>query len=421
MDRNIVYPGSIPQDVDILGINRNAMTALGYLIQATLGTNAIVDGLACTPSGTALAVSVGPGCITVSTSVDATAFGSLAADTTDPLVKMGINIAPTTLALAAPVIAGQSQNFLIQAGFLESDVTPVTLPYVNAANPLEPYSGPGNSGVAQNTARIQRVTLEVKPGLAATSGTQVTPAADAAFVGLYAVTVAYGQTSIATGNIVRVSGAPFVPFKLPLLSPGVSRMVVLGASGSWTVPAGVTLIHVRCWGGGGAGGNGGGAGFAGGGGAGGGFVEAFFTVTPGSVLAVSIGAGGVPGTSGGAGGTTTLGGLASATCGGGGATGSSAGGAGSVLPGMGSATGAINGVAYVQPGLGGGNSLSTGTVLLSGTGGGADGRAGAGFAGSSTTGNLAGNSVSYPGAGGSGGIGSGSGGVGTQGQIVIAW
>ena len=121
MDRNIVYPSSIPQDVDILGINRNAMVALGYLMQATLGTATIVDGLACTPAGTALAVVIGPGCITQTTSVDATAFGSLAADTTDPLVKMGINIASTTLALSAPAVAGLSQNFLIEAAFSESD------------------------------------------------------------------------------------------------------------------------------------------------------------------------------------------------------------------------------------------------------------------------------------------------------------
>ena len=31
MDRNIVYPGAIPLDTDILGLNRNAMVAVAAL------------------------------------------------------------------------------------------------------------------------------------------------------------------------------------------------------------------------------------------------------------------------------------------------------------------------------------------------------------------------------------------------------
>ncbi len=45
MDRNLVYPGAIPLDTDILSLNRNAMVALGFLAQACLGTNTVVDGL----------------------------------------------------------------------------------------------------------------------------------------------------------------------------------------------------------------------------------------------------------------------------------------------------------------------------------------------------------------------------------------
>ena len=65
MDRNIVYPGSIPLDTDLLNINRNNMVALGYLAQAVLGTSIVVDGLACAPTTPAsLTVVVGPGSIT---------------------------------------------------------------------------------------------------------------------------------------------------------------------------------------------------------------------------------------------------------------------------------------------------------------------------------------------------------------------
>ena len=35
MDRNIVYPASIPLDTDILTLNRNTMIGLGYLLQGS--------------------------------------------------------------------------------------------------------------------------------------------------------------------------------------------------------------------------------------------------------------------------------------------------------------------------------------------------------------------------------------------------
>ncbi len=161
MDRNIVYPGSIPLDTDILYPNRNAMVGIAALTAATLGRNMVVDGLACTPSAPAsLTVNVAPGSITQLSTVDATAFGSLAADITDQIIKTGINLQTTSFTLAAPASSGQSINYLIEATFSETDTNPVVLPYVNAANPSQPYSGPGNSGTAQNTQRIQRVQLQ---------------------------------------------------------------------------------------------------------------------------------------------------------------------------------------------------------------------------------------------------------------------
>ena len=45
MDRNIVYPGSIPLDTDLLATNRNAMVALGALMRAVLGPAPVIDGL----------------------------------------------------------------------------------------------------------------------------------------------------------------------------------------------------------------------------------------------------------------------------------------------------------------------------------------------------------------------------------------
>lgn len=61
---------------------------------------------------------------------------------------------------------------------------------------------------------------------------------------------------------------------------------------NYTVPAGVTALRVKAWGGGGGGGAGGGAGTNGGSGAGGGYATATISVTPGEILSVSVGGGG---------------------------------------------------------------------------------------------------------------------------------
>ena len=90
MDRNIVYPGGIPLDTDLLLINKNAMVGLGYLAQAVLGQSTVADGLVCPPTSPAsMTVTVGPGSLTQLTALDTLSYGSLPADPTDALVKMG--------------------------------------------------------------------------------------------------------------------------------------------------------------------------------------------------------------------------------------------------------------------------------------------------------------------------------------------
>ena len=164
MDRVIVYPGSIPLDTDMLSSNQNAMIAVGYLAQAVLGTSPVVEGLECTPtSPPSLTVSIGPGCVTQLSKVDTLAYGSLPSNTPD-LVKMGINLASLQFKLDAPPTSGQAINYLIQATLQESDTSPVVLPFYNAANPSQPFAGPGNSGASQPTLRSQRVQLMYKAG-----------------------------------------------------------------------------------------------------------------------------------------------------------------------------------------------------------------------------------------------------------------
>ena len=321
MDRQIVYPASIPLDTDFLTQNRSVMVALGALAQAVLGTATIVDGLACQPTSPAsLSVTLSAGSVTQFGPVDALAFGSLAADTADQIVKMGINLSPTIFTLSAPATPGESVIYLIEATFSEADATPVVLPYVNAANPAQPYSGPNNSGVAQNTQRIERVQLQLKAGAAANTGTETAPAIDTGWSGLYLITVNNGQSAVGAANIAVHPASPFLNFKLPILTPGFSRRVAYAETASFTVPLGVSLVRATVIGGGGGGGGSDGTYAAAGGGAGG-FASGTFAATPGSVLAITVGAGGVGGAadaSGTPGGTSMFGSFCSASGGTGG-------------------------------------------------------------------------------------------------------
>jgi len=415
VDRQIVYPGSIPLDTDILNLERGAMVAIGYLAQAALGTGIVADGLLCSPTAPeSLSVSVGPGSITQFGVVDTTAFGSLPADTTDPLLRMGINLEGATFTLTAPTGSGQAVDYLIEASLLETDAAPVVLPYYDAANPSIPYSGPNNSGTPQNTQRLQRVQFQLKAGVPGSVGTQTAPNVDAGWAGLYLITIQTGQAEISAANIITLPGAPFMPYKLPSLRPGTSKLAVFtpASQGNWTVPLGVSTVKLRIWGGGGAGG----AGFsgAGGGGGGGGYSEGFYNVTAGQVIAIAAGGGGAG--SGTAGGNSSFGSLASATGGqGGGIGGVGIGGAGGTPGGSGAGTG------WTANGQAGGSAFLAGANWVSGRGGAAHGGAGAEAAVAASTSLTDGFAASLPGCGGGGGIGSGLGGQGGPGLVLVEW
>ncbi len=319
MDRNLVYPGSIPLDSDLLAVNRNAMVAIGALAQAVLGTGTVADGLACTPTSPAsMSVTVAPGSIAQLSVVDTLAYGTLPADITDPLVKMGINLAPTSFTLTAPTTSGQAVNYLIQAALQESDTGPVVLPYYNAANPAQPYSGPNNSGVAQNTQRIQRVQLQLKAGAPAPAARRRRRRSITAGSGSTSSPSATARTAVTAANIVTLPTAPFLAWKLPALRPGFASGVQgFTASGNFIVPAGVTTVEVEVWGAG-SGSYASVSGVPSGGGSGGGYARRRIAgLTPGQAIPVTVGAGGAGGTTGGVaptgGGTSSFGAYVSAT------------------------------------------------------------------------------------------------------------
>ena len=416
MDRNIVYPGSIPLDTDLLSVNRNTMIGLGFLAQAILGSNTVVDGLSCQPTSPAsMKVVIGAGSMTQLGPVDLLAYGSIAADQTGQIVKMGINSDATSFTLSAPISVGQSINYLVEATFQEVDSNPLVLPYYNAANPVQSFSGPGNSGAAQNTVRTQRVSLQLKPGAPGNTGSQITPSADNGWIGLYQISIAYGQTLITAGNISVIPTAPFLTWKLPSLRPGFgSGIQTFTSNGTFSVPAGATQVEVEVWGAG-SGSYASVPGLSSGGGSGGGYARKLVAgLTPGQAVAVTVGVGGIAGTTGGVaptpGGASSFGQFVSAT--------------GGSLNYLASVLAPENGATPAGIGVGGdvnfSGSAGQAAILTQG------GMGGAAPIGGAQNSGTTGNNGSFPGGGAAGAGTSGTGtafngAAGGGGLVVVRW
>ncbi|MDR6381842.1 hypothetical protein [Paraburkholderia caribensis] len=200
---------------------QHTMTAIAKLCAAMLGTSVTVNGLGCTPTTPAsMTVQIAPGELYQLESLEATTCGTLPADTTHQILKQGIRLDTfTTGTFAAPVTSGQSINYLIEAQYQDSDLSldpttgnsPVVLQFYNSANPTSPWSGPNNSGSTSNTFRDGAIAYQIKAGVAATTGTQVTPTPDAGWTGLWVVTVPFGASSLTATNISQYAGAPILP------------------------------------------------------------------------------------------------------------------------------------------------------------------------------------------------------------------
>jgi hypothetical protein len=417
MDRIMVYPGGIPLDTDLLATNRNAMIAIGYLAQMILGNGPVVDGLTCSPTvPSSMSVSVSSGSIAQLSVVDQTPYGSLPANTTDPLIKLGINLETTIFSLQAPTVPGQAIDYLIEAILSEVDASPVVLPYYNAANPAQPYTGPTNSGLPQATRRVQQVQLQLKAGTPAAIGSQLIPATDPGWVPLHVISVSYGQTAIDQSSIAPAFNSPALLWKLPLLRPGFgSGTQSFSASGTFLVPTGVTQVEVEVWGGG-SGSFASGVGAPSGGGSGGGYARKRITgLLPGQQIPVTIGAGGGAGTIGSAvptaGGTSSFGMLVSAT--------------GGSLNYLATITSPQNGATPPGVGVGGDVNLN-GSAGQAGTGN-QGGMGGGGAMGGAQNSGTTGVSGLFPG-GGASGAGTGSNGstpyagaAGAGGLVIVRW
>lgn len=233
MQREIVYPGQILPETTLLQMATDSLVGVSKLAEAILGNGPVLSGLACTPTAPAsLSVNIGPGQIYAVAPLDASAFSSLPADTTHQVVKQGLLLDGISLNCPAPSGSGQSICYLVQIAFQEQDRNPVMLPYYNASNPAQAWTGPNNNSQAQNTQRAGMCIVSVKAGAAAATGLQQSPAVDAGCVPAWVVTVASGQSVIATANIAQAPSAPFIGNTLTMLAPLASPVL----SGTPTAP-----------------------------------------------------------------------------------------------------------------------------------------------------------------------------------------
>jgi hypothetical protein len=198
---------------------------------------------------------------------------------------------------------------------------------------------------------------------------------------------------------------------------------------SWTVPDGVTRARVTLWGAGGSGGGAGPNGHGGSGGGGGGYAQKLITgLVPGTVVTITVGAGGygvLGATYGIAGGTTSFGNHVSATGGAGGLYGST----GTYNAGTGYIGQVANNYAFGFGGnvnLGGNRGQQGGVAWIINVWsiGGAGGAAPMGGGGGppTTSGGNAGTAPGGGGAGGGGGTASSTySGAGADGMCIVEW
>jgi hypothetical protein len=234
-DRQTVYMGQLAREVDVLLSGQNAMVGLAKLSEEVLGLSTIVDGFAVTPTTPAsLNVILTAGQINQLENLEATSWSSVAADTAHSILKQGIALDPQTFGIAPPGTVGFSQVFLVEVQYQDVDAGSTVLPYFNASNPASPFNGPANAGTAQNTVRKGAVAAQIKAGIAAATGTQVAPTADAGWTAIFTITVANGAATITSGNISQVASAPFLPAKLPNIPKGVQNQTWLYAHDTGT-------------------------------------------------------------------------------------------------------------------------------------------------------------------------------------------
>jgi len=166
------------------------------------GNSTYVNGLACIPSTPpALTVDVEPGQIYSLSETDSTDYGSIPTDLR-LIMQQGILADAITSGTPAPITIGDSVKYLIEAAFQQADGVQVNRTFLAAPSQLV------------DTQRQGLVSIITKAGVPAPTGTELTPTPDAGYIGLWVITVAYGQTTVTAPDIAVYPSAPFITEKL---------------------------------------------------------------------------------------------------------------------------------------------------------------------------------------------------------------
>ncbi len=112
--------------------------------------------------------------------------------------------------------AGQSQCFLVQAVFAQQDIIRVgdpdngVLPFVNSANLLEPFAGPNNNSGTLPTLRNGFANVQIIAGSISSSGSPTVPAPTTGAIGLWVVTLHFGDITITSGMLSQYPNSPII-------------------------------------------------------------------------------------------------------------------------------------------------------------------------------------------------------------------
>lgn len=227
-----------------------------------------------------------------------TSFGSGVATALGQNVSGSGGIALTTSAtFTTPNLGTPSAAVLTNAtGLPLSTGVTGTLPAANGGTGIATPGSAGNFLQSTGSTWTSATTLGIANG--GTNGS-ATPTAGAL---AYGTGTAFAFTSAGTAGQVLQSNGASAPSWTSVGLSGLGGMQVFTTSGTFTIPAGKTVIKATIIGGGGGGGGGGtSAGFlvAGGGGGGGATAVYYLTgVTPGNTITVTIGTGGAGGAAG---------------------------------------------------------------------------------------------------------------------------
>ncbi|HTI81721.1 MAG TPA: hypothetical protein VL614_14835 [Acetobacteraceae bacterium] len=462
MNRSIWYSQQQWRSFDITAFEHDVLMALAATTQELLGsTTTVIAGISATQTSPAsLTINLSGGNIYQLADADAVAVGTIPQDTTTIMQQGEYDGGQLTFS-AASIPAGQSQYFLVQAQFSQSDVVRSgdpnggVSPFYNTANPAQPLNGQGGLGNVSPSERQGKCIVQVISGVAATTGSETPPTPTGGWVPLYLIVLTNGQTQITNAEILTAGPSvgvnvptnyPFAPFLAGLLNshhsgnPGQAPKINLAtevqgvlpaanvaksggmqaftSTGNLTVPPNIFAVEYEVWGPGGGGGGSLGSNSGGAGGSGGGYCRGVASVTPGQVILVTIGTPGAGGTTtptnGGNGTTSSFGPFGSATGGGGGGAGN-----GVVSVSVGAPGNGAGGAVTIQGSLGTFPTEPVSGTISVGQGGSAFGTPA--NLQSNTT--IVSNGVAgvFPGGGGCGGALGGAGGAGAGGLCVVKW